>query len=808
MYNVIGIGTTTIVLYLISYILCRIHLFSRQTHLKLWNFILAAAFTLTALAGVFLALQINYKWNIPFIKTILRWHVEMGIGMTLTGFLHFFRHLSYFRVKSASEETQVKQVFNNTAGSGRNLSVNLFIVGFISSSVQLLMLRETMNITGGYELISGAFLFSWLIGSAAGSALAPKSQLNDIPRINLLFSTGPIISVTLMLLLSRLLLEPGETPSFLTGMVFTFLVLLPFCLISGFTFIKLVSEGQERNLVPGKSFSVETAGGIAAGIIISLLSAGILNTYQSMLLIVTLGIAYTALTFFIFNKNQKFVFRCAILIISALLIIFSPDIILRQLLLKGINITNTFDTPYGNVTESEYRNEVSIYYNQRLMFYNNDAAESEEDIHYGMLQTDNPGNVLLISGPVHSRMKELDKYSLKSVVYAERDPALSLMGTSVEPVTSSVLKIVNTDAISFIRKTETKFDAVIMLLPPPSSLLLNRYYTFEFFTEVRNKMNPEGVFSCSPGINPNYFNKESIRLYSSIFNSLKAVFKNVVPVGGNKLYFIASDKEISTAFSELAVRKNINNLYVCSDYIQDDLTALKSAEIASLMDIGVKNNMSAFPVASFYYQSFSLSKNLNEKIPGIVLLTLLFALSLRSLRSNNSIMYFSALALAGYEIILLLMLQVSIGNMYQLSGLIIAGLMAGLAAGSGIGIRLSGRVPVSVKTALLILVYSGIGLAAPKIIALEGHFSVTIILILSGFLPAFVTGSFFTDLTSGKTGNSDPARVYSADLSGSAAGFIAFPGLAVPLLGISVSLFILPVLILAGFLFYLTGNKH
>ena len=33
---------------------------------------LAAAFLLTAIAGVFLALQVNYKWNIPFIKTILK----------------------------------------------------------------------------------------------------------------------------------------------------------------------------------------------------------------------------------------------------------------------------------------------------------------------------------------------------------------------------------------------------------------------------------------------------------------------------------------------------------------------------------------------------------------------------------------------------------------------------------------------------------------------------------------------------------------------------------------------------------------
>ncbi len=173
-----------------------------------------------------------------------------------------------------------------------------------------------MNITGGYELVAGAFLCSWLIGSAAGSALAPRSSLTDRGRINLYFAVGPALSIILMLLFSRLFLNPGETPSFLAGIVFTALVLIPFCLISGFTFIKLISAGKTVSLIPGKSFSIETAGGIAAGIVISLLSDGILNTYQSLLLIITLGISYVVLTFYITRKSQKLAFKTIACIVS------------------------------------------------------------------------------------------------------------------------------------------------------------------------------------------------------------------------------------------------------------------------------------------------------------------------------------------------------------------------------------------------------------------------------------------------------------------------------------------------------------
>ena len=61
-----------------------------------------------------------------------------------------------------------------------------------------------------------------------------------------------------------------------------------------------------------------------------------------------------------------------------------------------------------------------------------------------------------------------------------------------------------------------------------------------------------------------------------------------------------------------------------------------------------------------------------------------FALPVIAIRRKNLLMYFSASALAGFEIIILLTLQLTVGNMYQLTGLIIAGLMTGLSVGSGI----------------------------------------------------------------------------------------------------------------------------
>ena len=72
------------------------------------------------------------------------------------------------------------------------------------------------------------------------------------------------------------------------------------------------------------------------------------------------------------------VIKVTVLIISALIIIFSPDVLFRQLLLRGIRVTETKDSNLmGNLTKGKYQNETSLYYNQRLLIYNNDAIESE-----------------------------------------------------------------------------------------------------------------------------------------------------------------------------------------------------------------------------------------------------------------------------------------------------------------------------------------------------------------------------------------------------------------------------------------------
>lgn len=807
MYHVVGTVFTISFLYLISFFFYRIGFYSQIVHRKFWNTILAATFLLTALAGIFMALQINQKWNIPFIKTILKWHVETGAALGVTGIFHFLWHLSYFgKIFSGTEKTS--ELYDFQQIDSFSISANLFIIGFTSTSVQVLLIRELMNISGGYELITGVFLGSWLIASAAGAALAGKSGLNDISKINLLFSVSPFISLFLLIFLSRLFLESGETPSFLVSMIYTFIMLIPFCLVSGFSFIKLLSSARKINgFIPGKSFSIETIGGIIAGVLLSLLTAGFINTYKILLTIIILTFAYTILTFYIKSSRIKLIVKTLFFILLSFIIISNPDIVFRQFLLSGIRVTETKDTPYGNITKGEYSGEESTYYNQRLLAYNDDAIEREENIHYALLQRKNPEKILLISGSLQSLIPEVLKYRVKKIYYVERDPELVKSAAKQAYDGTMQLTIENKDAFRYVRAKGEPVDAAILLLPPPSTLSINRFYTTDFFENIKNRLVEGGVFMCSPGSNDNYLNPESINLYSTIYNSLKSKFKNVVPVAGNKVYFIASDDELSVEFCRMTEERGIKNIYVSSNFMSDDLIERKSSEIKSLINPKIRENRSVFPIACFHFQSYNFSKSLNEKIPAIILMLLVFVTPLFAVRRKNLMMYFSASALAGFEIIILLTLQLTIGNMYQLTGLVLAALMAGLAAGAGINLKFLNRISIKIKALILIVYYICIALFINILIDFKGTFVVILLIMISNILPSLLTGHIFRELTISNDNKSAPALTYSADLAGSALGFILISGIAIPYLGIKNSVFLLAALIFAGILFGTNRNK-
>lgn len=96
-YDLILISFITFVLYSITFILSKLNLLRKIYHRRIWNFILLLTFLLSCLLGFFLVIQINYDFVMEWFRTVLYWHVQIGISMTIISVFHIFWHLKYFK---------------------------------------------------------------------------------------------------------------------------------------------------------------------------------------------------------------------------------------------------------------------------------------------------------------------------------------------------------------------------------------------------------------------------------------------------------------------------------------------------------------------------------------------------------------------------------------------------------------------------------------------------------------------------------------------------------------------------------------
>jgi spermidine synthase len=624
----------------------------------------------------------------------------------------------------------------------------------------------------------------------------------------LMLIVSPVVSVIIMVLLSRLFLTPGETPSLFESILFTFMIIFPFCFVSGFVFIRFLGAAVHTPaFTAGSAFSRETIGGIAAGITITILTSGLFNTYEILLLIQVLAGTWALLSFNKVTAVQELLIKISALVIAILVLFFNTDVFFRQLVLPGINVTGTSDTSFGNITTGSYEGEESLYYNHRLVLYTDDVAEREENVHFAMLQNPSPSHVILVSGSPKSLIPELLKYPVKKITYLETDPVLAARTEPAATPPGVKYTSLRTDAYRYLTDSQEPADVILLLTPPPSTLLLGRYYSIEFFSSVKKQLGSHGIFICTPGSSETYYNNESILLFSSVYSTLKALFRNVLPVAGNKLYFLASDASLSPEFCRLTNERKISNYYVSPDFMSDDLTSRKSLELVSLLES--KNNITSAtaPSVVYSYQLYNISRDKKSGLAAIVLMIAVLVMPVSGLRKSDLLMYFSAFALAVFEITLILAIQITAGNMYHITGLVLAGIMSGLAIGSGVSIPYLESRAVTSSGMMLAVYYFFAAMATQLLPALQGGVFSIAVLILISIPPSVLTGNMFRQFTIVRSDARAPSLVYSADLAGSAAGFILAAGIIIPLLGISGTLYIAAGIVFAVFLFGTIINK-
>lgn len=712
----------------------------------------------------------------------------------------------------------------------------LFSIGFAALSSQIVILRELLIVFYGNEINLGLMLGIWLFTGTAGSMISgkilQKSKTNNLNFFNCLQISTAIylpLSIYLIRVLPKILkLFPGEITNEVSVLISSIPLMLPLSGMLGALFAFGCAVYKKKQGISRVSYTyiLESIGAFAGGICTIFILLPYFDSFQITFL---LSILMLIPVFFL---NPLLIAKLAVTgLIIADLFLFKNAPALNKTMISQIfnnyNVRLYKNTHYQNLLVLQDEDSMSLYTSGIYNFTVPDPSTAETAAHLPLTQHETPKKVLLIGGGLSGVTKEILKHPIDELVYLEIDPQVIKYLKEFFPVPDDDrFKILISDARQWFHKSHDKFDIIILQLPPPNTILINRYYTREFFIQVSSHLNSGGIFSFSMPSQPNYLSHEHRMFFSSLKTTLEDVFAEVLITPGETAYFLAApDKDTLTSdwkkMLERIRTKGIQTEYFREYYLFSELSQMRFDDLSLQLRLGGKMrlNKDFYPVSHFYnsilwssqfkYSFKELLRYLNVSNIFIIFLFLLiiFLFPIYTRKEFYSYKLFAVVAVTGFaeisfQIITILIYQIFYGSVFWKMSLIFTSFMLGLILGSyTITVLMEKTEPKHswlVKNQLMIIFYPLLLILA--MISLRNINAGKYILSLLPFIPGFLGGIQFplacalfhnkTRKTSGEIGG----LFYGADLLGSFTGSLAISLLIIPVAGIIPAIIILTLL--------------
>jgi spermidine synthase len=634
-------------------------------------------------------------------------------------------------------------------------------------------------------------------------------------------------------------------------MVASLIILVPICGLLGFLFslgAKIYQAKEGIGLKAGSVYAFESLGSAIGGLIAGFLLIRWMNALEIM---VILSLSNICAAFFLSIAQEKSKKRLGLFALSIglcagfiLFWLFGGLNYLQKFSLnkqwQGYGFLSSVNSVYGNIVVGENQSQRSFFYNGAHLYSVPDQQKMEEAAHFALLEHADPKNVLLIGAGAGGLLEEVLKHPVESVDYLELDPAIIKALENYLPENKTIflkdrkIRIENVDGRFFIKRQPKKYDCLILHLGDPYTAQLNRYYTVEFFEEVKSILKDGGVLSFGLTSSESYLNIELKKFLQSIYASLKTVFIDVKVIPGETAYFLACDKPgvLTYDYNLLLKRAKARGLdlkYVRDYYLFDKFSARNISYMQDALEPRelVLKNYDFRPV-SYYYgmifwvsrsQEAFLNKIFNFMKPSVIwvllfiLSVLIFLSAKRRIDLAKKRILLLTVAVAGFtqisaQIIILLSFQIIYGYLFYKLGILIAFFMIGLFFGGFILIKAMARIKEGLRQLIifqiaicLYLIFLPICLKymanQTGVVAcwLGSNVGFALLAIIAGF----IAGANFTLVNKIYLGNSEKASLaaginYSMDLFGSALGALITALFLIPVLGIFQSCFALAII--------------
>jgi len=568
------------------------------------------------------------------------------------------------------------------------------VLGIITSIFQLVTLREFNFSIARNELAFVIAAGFWVVFCSLGSIVKNNQKFRDF-TLPALFSLTFFLSISLIHSAKSLIgLKYYEVAN--PGLIiFLSLALIgPPAFVIGLAFRRFtdlyIKNNSLKNETYGQFFAFEAIGFFLGGVSFTLL----LNNYSNPLAFSILPILLIPA---IGKIDKKIITASSIMIIS-IISIFSFDTLIKKEL-DDADIRFNLGSGYGPVIAAAQGKTILLFSAGSLLATSEDKSSNEEFIHMSLsaLETVHNKDVLFIGASLSGQAEEIIKYRPKSLDFLQINPLISKL--SKLGLTSEAARLVNLitdDPRLYLKNSNKNYDLILMNMPPPSNLGLNRYFTQEFFKSVSERLKNRGIFSFNIASKREILSPQFVRFNSSIINALDKIFRHRFIIPSDSMVIIASNNQIITDdfllenFSKAKPETSFFTIHHLRDFLSPGIRNY----IQNMLDNKISPNSDLSPSGFLNYLALEQARfwpNLAvdlKKIRQAVTIFLIFSAVILLIVSYFSKKSLGLLNIAcfGFNSISLIsvifvLFQIYCGALFWKLGFLIALFMAGLSSG-------------------------------------------------------------------------------------------------------------------------------
>jgi len=466
------------------------------------------------------------------------------------------------------------------------------------------LLRELLVAFHGNELSLGVILAGWLLWGSLGSWLIGSRVGRFRHRVlvlAVLLTLGSLLlpaTVFASAYVKRAIgASPVETIGFFEFSPAVLVLLAPLCFVLGSLFAtgaQILDELAPACNEVSRAYLLESAGAGAGGLAVSLL---VLPRLEPLALSFALGAILLFVSFLLAgeipSRRVRAGARIGLLGVLAAFALAAvcgePDNLRRRIQWHGFELLEGRNSLLGSLAAIDMEGEISLYENGLLVATSGYRMHAEELVHLGMVQHQDPRSVLLIGGGLGGTLREILKYPIEHCDYVELDPMLLTIGQrhfpdqEVAPLDDRRVTVHHVDGRYFVKNAPTGYDVVVLDLPGPRSAQLNRFYSLEFFQEVRQILRDDGILVFEISSSEAHPTPEQRLLLASLRKTARIAFPEVSLLPGDMCYFVLSAGRPpvtdASAILERLEEAGIERTYIHGAMLHSRLHPWRSAQL-------------------------------------------------------------------------------------------------------------------------------------------------------------------------------------------------------------------------------------